>query len=107
MKAVRINGQMISPEKANEIGAFLLLYTALIVVGGVIICAMDVPIVDAFFSSVSCIANNGLGAGVTGVTGSFDFLPSAGKWFMSFLMLAGRLEVVAIIVLFSPSFWRK
>ncbi|MBD5260662.1 MAG: hypothetical protein HDS38_00835 [Bacteroides sp.] len=107
MKAVRINGQMISPEKANEIGAFLLLYTALIVVGGVILCAMDVHIVDAFFSSVSCIANNGLGAGVTGVTGSFDFLPSVGKWFMSFLMLEGRLEVVAIIVLFSPSFWRK
>ena len=107
MKAVRINNQVITPEHANEIIAFLLIYTALILVGGILLSAMDFPIVDAFFSSISCASNNGLGAGVTGVTGSFDFVPAAGKWVMSFLMLAGRLEIFALIMLITPSFWKK
>ena len=107
MKSVRINNQIITPENTNEIIAFLLIYTALILVGGILLSAMDFPIVDAFFSSISCASNNGLGAGVTGVTGSFDFVPTAGKWVMSFLMLAGRLEIFALIMLITPSFWRK
>ena len=107
MKAVRINNQVITPENTNEIIAYLLIYTALILFGGILLSAMDFPIVDAFFSSISCASNNGLGAGVTGVTGSFDFVPSVGKWVMSFLMLAGRLEIFALIMLITPSFWRK
>lgn len=107
IKAIRVNGQIITPENTNEIIAFLLIYTGLIVLGGVLLAAMDFPIVDAFFSSISCISNNGLGSGVTGVTGSYDFLPNIGKWVMSFLMLAGRLEIFALIMLLTPSFWRR
>lgn len=107
MKAIRINGQLITPENTNEIIAFLLIYTALILLGGILLAAMDFPIVDAFFSSISCVSNNGLGSGVTGVTGSYDFLPNIGKWLMSFLMLAGRLEIFALIMLLTPSFWRR
>lgn len=107
MKAIRINGQIISPEISSEIIAFLLIYTGLILMGGIVLSAFDFPIVDAFFSSISCASNNGLGAGVTGVTGSYDFVPAPGMWVMSFLMLAGRLEIFALIILLSPSFWRK
>lgn len=106
MKTVNINDQSVEPEKANEIVAFISLFTILIVMGGVVLVAQGFPIVDAFFSSVSCVANNGLGAGVTGITGSYDFLPSSGKWLMSFLMLAGRLEIISLIAVFSPYFWR-
>ena len=107
MKAVNVNGQSVEPEQINEMIAFIFIYTTLIVIGGVVLVAQGFPIVDAFFSSVSCVANNGLGAGVTGVTGSYDFLPSSGKWVMSFLMLAGRLEIMSLIAILSPTFWRK
>ena len=107
MQAIRVNGQIITQEHTNEIIAFLLIYTGLIVLGGVLLSAMDFPIVDAFFSSISCISNNGLGSGVTGITGSYDTLPNIGKWVMSFLMLAGRLEIFALIIILSPSFWKK
>ncbi len=107
MRAVSINGVYITPEKSSELVAFLLIYTMLILAGGVMLASMDFPVVDAFFASVSCVGNGGLGAGVTGITGSFDFLPEVGKWVMSFLMLAGRLEVFTIIILFAPSFWKK
>lgn len=107
MKAVKVNNQVITSEHTNEIIAFLMIYTALILFGGILLSAMDFPIVDAFFASISCTSNNGLGSGITGVTGSFDFVPSTGKWVMSFLMLAGRLEVFALIMLVTPSFWKK
>ena len=107
MKAIKVNNQLITPENTNEIIAFLLIYTALILFGGILLSALDFPIVDAFFSSISCVSNNGLGSGVTGVTGSYDFLPSIGKWVMSFLMLAGRLEIFALIMLLTPTFWKK
>ena len=106
INTVNINGQSIEPEKTNEIVAFISLFTILILVGGVVLVVQGFPIVDAFFSSLSCVANNGLGAGVTGITGSYDFLPPSGKWLMSFLMLAGRLEIMTLIAVFSPSFWR-
>ena len=107
MKAINVNGQSVEPEQASEIVAYIFIFSILIVIGGVILVAQGFPIVDAFFSSVSCVANNGLGAGVTGITGSYDFLPSSGKWLMSFLMLAGRLEIMSLLAILSPSFWRK
>lgn len=107
IKAIRVNNQIITPEHTNEIIAFLLIYTGLIFLGGILLSALDFPIVDAFFSSISCVSNNGLGSGVTGITGSYDFLPDIGKWVMSFLMLAGRLEIFALIMLITPAFWKK
>ena len=106
MRSISVNEQLIDNEKGSEIFAFMVIYTLLIVFGGLVLVAQGFPIVDAFFSSFSCVSNNGLGAGVTGITGSYDFLPSSGLWIMSFLMLAGRLEIMTIIALFVPSFWR-
>lgn len=107
MKAVRVNDRIVTPEHTNEIISFLMIYIGLMLFGSILLCSFDFPIVDAFFSSISCISNNGLGAGVTGVTGSYDFLPGAAMWVMSFLMLAGRLEIFALIAILTPAFWRK
>lgn len=105
--SVDVNGQFVNAERGAEISAFMFIYTILIVIGGMVLVYQGFPIVDAFFSSVSCVSNNGLGAGVTGITGSFDFLPASGKWVMSALMLAGRLEIITLLTLLSPSFWRS
>lgn len=107
LQSVSVAGNYISHEMAGEIIAFIFVYTLLIAMGGVMLVAQGFPIVDAFFSSLSCVSNNGLGAGVTGITGSYDFLPESGKWMMSILMLAGRLEIITLLAVFTRSFWRK
>nr|MCR4765553.1 TrkH family potassium uptake protein [Bacteroidaceae bacterium] len=107
LTSVDVNGQHVDAERGSEIMAFIFIYTFLIIFGGVVLVVQGFPIVDAFFSSLSCVSNNGLGAGITGITGSFDFLPASGKWVMSFLMLAGRLEIITLITLLIPSFWRN
>ena len=106
LQSVSVAGNYISHEMAGEIIAFIFVYTLLIAMGGVMLVAQGFPIVDAFFSSLSCVSNNGLGAGVTGITGSYDFLPESGKWMMSMLMLAGRLEIITLLAVFTRSFWR-
>ena len=105
--SVRVNGRVVGTDIVNKVIAFLCIYMLLIVAGGIIICAMDVPIIDAFFSAFSCMSNTGLGAGITGFGGSYDMLPDAAKWVLSALMLTGRLEIFTVLLLFTPSFWHK
>jgi trk system potassium uptake protein TrkH len=42
-----------------------------------------------------------------GPTGNFASLPDTAKWLLSFGMLMGRLEILTILVLFFPAFWRR
>lgn len=105
--SVRVNGKVLSPELVNKVIAFLCIYVILIMVGGVVLTATGIPLVDAFFSAFSCIGNTGLGAGVTGYGGSYDIIPDVGKWVLSFLMLIGRLELFTVLLLFTRTFWRK
>lgn len=105
--SVRINGKVVQTELVSKVIAFLCIYVIIIMVGGIILTAIGIPLVDAFFSAFSCISNTGLGAGVTGYGSSYDIIPDVGKWVLSFLMLAGRLELFTVLILFTRSFWRK
>lgn len=108
IRSVRINGAIMSPETVDKVIAFLCIYVMIIAFGGIVLTAVGIPIVDAFFSSFSCVSNIGLGAGVTGVSGmGYDVIPDFGKWVLSFLMLIGRLELFTVLILFTPAFWSK
>lgn len=105
--SVRINGKVLSADVVNKVIAFLCIYVILILVGGIVLTATGIPLVDAFFSAFSCIGNTGLGAGVTGYGGSYDIIPDVGKWVLSLLMLMGRLELFTVLLLFTRIFWKK
>jgi trk system potassium uptake protein TrkH len=76
-------------------------------VGGVTLTAMNLPIVDSFFISLSSVSNTGIGPEIIGHGLSFTDVPAIGKWGLTFLMLVGRLELFTVLILFSRSFWRK
>ncbi len=104
---VRVNDRVIPHEIESKVIAFLCLYVIIIMVGGVLLTAMGLPLVDSFFSAFSCISNTGLGAGVTGYGQSYDIVPDGGKWLLSLIMLIGRLELFTVLILFTPAFWQK
>ena len=104
---VRINDKVIPAEVVSKVIAFLCIYVMVIMVGGIVLTAIGLPLIDAFFSSLSCVSNTGFGAGVTGHGGSFGIIPDGGKWVLSMLMLIGRLELFTVLVLLTPGFWRK
>lgn len=107
MMSVRINDKVIAPDVVSKVIAFLCIYVMIIAAGGILLTAFNIPLVDAFFSSFSCVSNTGLGTGVTGYGESYAIIPASGKWVLSLLMLTGRLEIFTVLLLFTPGFWRK
>jgi len=105
--SVRINHKVIAPDIVMKVVAFLCIYVMVIMAGGIILTAFGIPLIDAFFSAFSCVSNTGLGAGITGYGGSFEIIPTGGKWVLSMLMLIGRLELFTVLILFTRGFWRK
>lgn len=105
--SVNVNGKTVPPEIINKVLVFLCLYVVVILGGVVALTAMDVPLIDSFFASFSCMSNTGFGPDITGYGSSFSLIPDLGKWVLSFIMLTGRLEVFTVLVLFAPGFWRK
>jgi trk system potassium uptake protein TrkH len=52
------------------------------------------------------MAGIGPGFGKVGPVDNFAFLPAGAKYFLTFLMILGRLEIYAVIIIFTRSFWR-
>ena len=106
---VRVNGNTIGTDYINRIFAFVFLYL-LFVAGGALVltcCGCDIP--DAVCMAAANMSNlgpspliNNLGAELNYMT-----LPAAAKWTLMVLMLAGRIEIFALIAIFSPAYWRK
>ena len=68
---------------------------------------LGLDFLTAFSSAATAIANVGPALGpFTGPAQTFQHLPDAAKWLLSFGMLLGRLELFTVIVLFTRSFWR-
>ena len=87
--------------------AFVTMYMLSVGIGALVTSAFGISLTDSLFVSVTCLGNNGLGYGLTGVAGGFGLLPDAVKWVMSFLMLAGRLELFSIVMMAFTVFSRK
>lgn len=104
---VKVNGKVVPAPMVSKVIAFLCIYVMIISFGGILLTALGLPIVDSFFSALSCVSNTGFGAGMTGQGGNFDIVPDAGKWVLSALMLIGRLELFTVLILLTPSFWKK
>lgn len=105
---VRYAGRRVDPETIN---AMMLYVTGYILTIGVLSVAMTlvgVDAVSALFGIWTSIGNIGYGYGdMVAPTGTFRDFPDAAKWLMTLAMLLGRLGLLAILVLFLPSFWRR
>jgi trk system potassium uptake protein TrkH len=102
-----MNGRTVSEELVHKTVAFLCVYFAVIAVGALALCALNVPIFDSFFSAFSCVNNCGLDASIDGNGAEYLTQPDAGWWILSMLMLIGRLEIFTVLTLFSRTFWHR
>jgi trk system potassium uptake protein TrkH len=62
---------------------------------------------SAMSAVISALMNIGPGFGDVGPSRNFAFISDTGKWFLSWTMLVGRLEMFSALVIFYPSFWKK
>jgi trk system potassium uptake protein TrkH len=104
---VRINRKIIQQNVVNNVLVFVTLYFLIICGSAMIISLMGYDIITSFSTSAAMLGNIGPGLGSLGPFTNYSGLPEAGKWFMSGLMLLGRLELMTVLILFSRSFFRK
>ncbi len=104
---VRLNGNALSLNIIQRLLAFIFLYILILVFSFSILLFNGLSFEEAIGASVSCMGNVGPGLGMLGPSGSYAELSDFLKWFLSFLMLVGRLEIFTILILFTPGFWKK
>ena len=104
---VRVNKQVISPSIVSTVLAFFFLYFIIAIIGILIMMGMGIDAEESIGCVVSSIGNMGPGLGDTGPAYSWNSLPDAAKWLLSFLMLLGRLELFTVLLLFTPEFWKR
>ena len=106
--AVRLDGKSVPHMIVEKVLAFLSIYVVVLIAVAVVLTLFGMPAFDALFNSLSAISNIGFGYGeMTGGPDKFAMLHPVAKWLLAFEMMVGRLEVFTVLVLFTPSFWKK
>lgn len=103
---VRIDGKGVPPGVVINILGFMFLYIGLLMLSTLAMTLMGLDLVTAFSSVAASIGNIGPGLGGVGPMEHYGHIPLAGKWLLSFCMLAGRLEIYTVLVLFTRDFWK-
>lgn len=104
---VRVNNKTIPPEIIHNFLAFFLLYMLIFLAGSAIMTVFGLDFESAVGASIATIGNIGPAIGSVGPVDNYGDLASGAKWVLSFLMLTGRLELFTVLLLFSPSFWKR
>ena len=104
----RFEGKGVDESVLAQIGVFFFVYIALILLGCFLLSLEGVYDFETnFTAALTCLSNVGPGLNAVGPANNFAFFSPLIKWFLSFLMLAGRLEIYPILALFSISVWKK
>ena len=95
----------------REIGlsvlAFLALFVGALSLGALALALTGLDLVTSLSGAATALCNVGPGFGqIIGPAGNFADLPDMAKWILAGLMLLGRLELFALLVMFDPYFWR-
>jgi len=104
---VRYNKKAISGEIVFNILAFFILYMLSFIVGALVFSMMGINFESSIGLAASSLGNVGPALGNFGPVNNYGALPDLGKWWCSFLMLIGRLELFTVLILFTPFFWRN
>lgn len=104
---LRINGLPVKKDIVYAISGFFFLYILFLLITTLIGSYSGADVVTSFTSALTTMGNIGPGFGKVGPTENFAFYPDYAKWWFSFAMLIGRLELYTVLILFTPAFWQK
>jgi len=102
---VKTNDKLLPSDTVSNIASFAFLYMSLFFSGGLLLSLEGFDLMTCFSASASCLGNIGPGFGDVGPVLNYSIFSDAGKILLSFLMIAGRLELFTLLMLFSRKFW--
>jgi trk system potassium uptake protein TrkH len=105
--SVRLNRKVGRKDVIYGVAGFIFLYMMVVMVTTLITAASGTDVFSAFSAALSVTGNLGIGFGAAGPVRHFGEFPAHIKWLFSLVMIAGRLELWTVFVLFTPEYWRR
>ena len=103
----RYEGRPVGPDVMSSVMSFFVFFVVCMGVLSVALSLTGLDFITSISGAASALANIGPGLGPEiGPAGNFAGLSDTAKWLLSFAMLLGRLELLAVLTLFTIRFWR-
>lgn len=108
VKPIRYRGQTVPDDTVRSVLGFFFLFFSTFAVSAALLALIGLDTVTAVSGAATTLANVGPGLGeIIGPAGTFQDLPDPAKWVMTATMLIGRLEIMVVLVMLAPGFWRR
>ena len=104
---VQIDHKVIQQSLVYNLLMFIVIYFIVICASSMIIAFMGYDIITSFSTSAALLGNIGPAIGSFGPFSTYDSAPQWGKWFFSFIMLLGRLELLSVLIFFTKGFYKR
>ncbi len=102
------NGRPVSDEIISSMIAYTFIFLLSLLIITVSLAALQLDFITSLSGALTVLTNVGPALGGTiGPAGTFAPLPEAAKWILSVGMLMGRLEILSVVIVLSPAFWRS
>lgn len=106
--SIRLNQRPVDSQIIDLAVCYFIVNIFLILGGGCFMVLVDdMDYVTGMSSVIATLMNIGPGFGTVGPSENYAHISDVGKWFLSYNMLVGRLEMFSALVIFYPSFWKK
>lgn len=106
--SIRLNGRLVDYSMIDLAICYFIVNIFLVLGGGCFMVLSDnMDFLSGMSAVIATLMNIGPGFGSVGPAENYAFISDAGKWFLSWNMMVGRLEMFSALVVFYPSFWRK
>ena len=107
VKRVKVEGRPVEHEAIRSINVYLTTYVLIFALSVFLISLEGKDLVSTFTAVAATFNNIGPGLELVGPTGSFAHMTDLSKWVLIFDMLAGRLELFPMLILFHPTIWKQ
>lgn len=105
--SIQIENSPVPTGVMQELQAYFNLYLCIMVISLLVLLSQGMDLLSTFGAVSCCLNNVGPGLGVVGPVDNFSSLTNISKLILSFDMLAGRLELFPMVIIFLPTTWRK
>lgn len=107
VKAVVLNGKAVSADKVSAITTHIMLFFAVLLFSCLILSLNNFDMETTISTALGLFTNTGVAMGESGCSGYFGMYSGFSQLYLTFLMIAGRLEIYSVLILFSKSFWKR
>ena len=105
IRPIKIDGKPVPSERVSSITTHIMLFFMILICSCIILGFNNLDLETTITTVLGLFTTTGLSLGMSGSSGFFGMFSPMSMYFMSLLMIAGRLEIYTILIMFTKSFW--